>query len=159
MRLPGEILQGILARAALVLLRLYVGLVFLVKSLKEMRGNTPEHWPVTEGTRLGQAPAFARQVIQDLVLPNAEHFRSLIVWGQLSIGLFLILGLMTRLWAAAAIVLCVGYTLGEQAGPWTPGNATALLGAMSLAILLGAGGRTLGFDSTLARRWPRSPFW
>jgi uncharacterized membrane protein YphA (DoxX/SURF4 family) len=159
MRVPGEILQGILARAALVLLRVYVGLVFLVKSLPGLRGDMPEHWAVTGGTRLQHGPAVARQIFQNVVVPNAEFFRSLISWGQLSIGVFLIVGLMTRLWAAAALVLCVGYTLGEQAGPWTPGNPIGSLAVMSLAILLGAAGRTLGVDSTLARRWPRSPFW
>jgi uncharacterized membrane protein YphA (DoxX/SURF4 family) len=158
MRLPGAILQGILARAALVLLRVYVGVVFLVKSLPGLR-DIPEHWGVSGGTRLEQGPAIARQIFQQVVVPNAELFRSLITWGQLSIGVFLIVGLMTRLWAAAALILCVVYTLGERAGPWTPGDATGLLAVMSLAILLGAAGRTLGLDSALARRWPRSPFW
>jgi hypothetical protein len=31
--------------------------------------------------------------------------------------------------------------------------------AISLALLIGAAGRTFGVDSMLARRWPRSPFW
>jgi thiosulfate dehydrogenase [quinone] large subunit len=159
MRLPGEILQGILARAALALLRVYLGLVFLVKGLKELRGNTPGNWPATVGTRFEQGPAVAREVFREVVVPNAEFLRSLITWSQLLIGVFLILGLITRLSAAAALVLCVVYTLGEQAGAWSPGNPAGLLAVMSLAILLGAGGRTLGIDATLARRWPRSPFW
>ena len=39
MRLPGEILQGILARAALVLLRVYLGVVFLISAVPKLRGD------------------------------------------------------------------------------------------------------------------------
>jgi hypothetical protein len=36
MRLPGEILQGILARAALALLRVHLGAVFLIAALPKL---------------------------------------------------------------------------------------------------------------------------
>jgi hypothetical protein len=42
---------------------------------------------------------------------------------------------------------------------WTSSSNDAAFVAISLALLIGAAGRTLGLDAFLARRWPRSPFW
>ena len=43
MSLPGEIIQGILARGALVILRLYLGVVFLVAALPKIQQDfTPK---------------------------------------------------------------------------------------------------------------------
>jgi thiosulfate dehydrogenase [quinone] large subunit len=159
MRLPGAILQGILARASLVLLRVYVGVVFLVRSVQKLQGESLKDWGRIGGTRLEQAPQIFQHVFQDVVLPNADIFRLLLLWGELFLGVFLIVGLLTRLWAVAALLLSLGYVLMEPARPWTPASADALLAVTSLAILIGAAGRTLGVDSWLAHRWPRSPLW
>jgi len=159
MRLPGEILQGILARAALVLLRVYVGVVFLLRSVPKLQGDRLKAWDRIEGTRLEHAPQIFQRIFQDVVLPNADLFRLLLMWGELFLGVFLILGLLTRLWAAAALLLSLCYILVEPASSSSPASSNALVAVTSLAILIGAAGRTLGMDSWLAQRWPRSPLW
>jgi uncharacterized membrane protein YphA (DoxX/SURF4 family) len=129
MRLPGSVLQGILARAALVFLRIYLGAVFLILA-----------WTGIQG---GPAPRLADPML----------------WAELVLGLALVLGLLTRFSAAVVLVLTINALVSKGADGWAPLSNDLALAAISIALLVGAAGRTLGVDAALARRWPRSPFW
>jgi uncharacterized membrane protein YphA (DoxX/SURF4 family) len=160
MRLPGEILQGILARAALVLLRVYLGVVFLISAVPKLRTDfTPGLTAFLEQRAMEQSHPFYRQFLQEVVLPNTQLIGALVTWGQLLVGVLLVRGLMTRLSATVALLLTLNYMLAKGAWPWTPSSNDAAFAAISLALVIGAAGRTLGLDSMLARRWPRSPLW
>jgi len=160
MRLPGEIVQGILARAALTLLRVYLGGVFLIAAIPKLRKDfTPGLTGFVEQKALEHSHLFYREFLQEVVLPNAQLFAALVTWGELLVGVSLILGLMTRLSATVALLLTVNYMLAKGAWPWTPSSNDAAFAAISLALVIGAAGRTLGLDSMLAKRWPRSALW
>lgn len=160
MRLPGTIVQGILARSALVLLRVYLGAIFLVAALPKLREDfTPALVGFVEKVGLERGHAFYRPFLEQVVLPNAGLFASLVTWGELLVGVSLVLGLMTRLSAAAALFIALNYMFAKGAWFWTSSSNDAAFVAISLALLIGAAGRTLGLDGLLARRWPRSPFW
>jgi thiosulfate dehydrogenase (quinone) large subunit len=160
MRLPGEILQGILARAALALLRVYLGAVFLIAALPKLHEDfTPGLTAFIQGRAMEQSHGFYREFLQVVVLPNAQLFARLVTWGELLVGILLLLGLMTRLAGALALLLTANYMLAKGAWPWTPSSNDAAFAIVSLALMIGAAGRTFGLDSILARRWPRSPFW
>jgi uncharacterized membrane protein YphA (DoxX/SURF4 family) len=143
-RLPGSILQGILARAALVLLRIYLGVIFLLAAWQRLTGDfTPRFAGFLEVVALDRGPQIA----------------VLITWGELLVGLTLVLGLMTRLSATLALLLLGHYLLAK--GGWFCQCASndGALAAIAVALLVGAAGRTFGLDALLAKRWPRSPFW
>lgn len=125
------VLQGILARAALVFLRLYLGLAFLLSSwLKLDAGSPPAVSPV-----------------------------SALVFAELALGITLTLGVLTRLSAAGALIVSVAYLQWGGGGhDWTL-SAYAAHAAIAVALLVGAAGRSMGLDALLARRWPRSPLW
>jgi thiosulfate dehydrogenase (quinone) large subunit len=160
MRLPGEILQGILARAALVLLRVYLGVVFLIAALPKLQADfTPGLLAFLEQRALEQSHPFYRGFLEEVVLPNTQLFAALVTWGEFLVGVFLILGLLTRLSATVALLLTLNYMFAKGAWPWTPSSNDAAFAAISLALVIGAAGRTLGLDAMLAKRWPRSPFW
>jgi len=160
MSLPGEIIQGVMARSALVILRVYLGVVFLVAAVpKVKRDVTPELIGFLQQVALQRGHQFYHEFVQGVVLPNAWAFAALISWGELLVGVTLILGLLTRFSAAAALVLALNYMFAKGAWFWTPSSNDAAFVAISLALLIGAAGRTLGLDALLARRWPRSPFW
>ena len=160
MRLPGEILQGILARAALALLRMYLGVVFLIAAIPKLREDfTPGLTAFVQQRAMEHSHLFYRGFLQEVVLPNAQLFAALVTWGELLVGVSLILGLMTRLSATVALLLTVNYMLAKGAWPWTPSSNDAAFAAISLALVIGAAGRTLGLDSMLAKRWPRSALW
>lgn len=160
MRLPGSILQGILARAALVLLRIYLGVIFLVAAWPKLRVDfTPGLTRFLEQVALEHGHPFYQEFVRRVVLPHASLFAALVTWGELLVGLTLVLGLMTRLSAAVALLLVVNYMLAKGAWFWTPSSNDAAFAAISLALLIGAAGRTFGLDALLAQRWPRSPLW
>jgi thiosulfate dehydrogenase [quinone] large subunit len=160
MRLPGEILQGILARAALALLRVYLGVVFLIAAIPKLREDfTPGLTAFVQQRAMEHSHLFYRGFLQEVVLPNAQLFAALVTWGELLVGVSLILGLMTRLSATVALLLTVNYMLAKGAWPWTPSSNDAAFAAISLALVIGAAGRTFGLDSMLAKRWPRSGLW
>lgn len=160
MRLPASILQGILARAALVLLRVYLGVIFLLAAWPKFREDfTPGLTGFLEKVALEKGHPFYIEFVQRVVLPNAPLFAALVTWGELLVGIALVLGLMTRLTAVVALLLTTNYMFAKGAWWWTPSSNDAAFGMISLALLIGAAGRTFGLDSLLARRWPRSGFW
>jgi thiosulfate dehydrogenase (quinone) large subunit len=160
LRLPGSVLQGILARAALAFLRMYLGLLFLVASIPKLRGGFAANLSgFLNDVALTKSAAFYREFLHAVVLPNAPLLARLIPWGELLVGSTLLLGLATRLSAAGALVLLVNCMLAKGAWFWYPSSNDAALAAMAVAIILGAAGRTFGMDAVLARRWPRSPLW
>lgn len=160
MSLPGVILQGILARAALVLLRVYLGVVFLVAALPKLEQDfTPGLVGFLQRVALQKGHPFYQEFVREIVLPNAPVFATLVTWGELLAGATLIVGLMTRLSAVVTLLLAMNYLFAKGAWFWTPSSNDAAFVAISLALLIGAAGRTLGLDAFLARRWPRSPLW
>jgi thiosulfate dehydrogenase [quinone] large subunit len=160
MRLPGSILQGILARAALVLLRIYLGVVFLIAAWPKVVGDfTPGLGKFLEEVALVKGHPFYQEFVHGIVLPNASVFAALVTWGELLVGITLVLGLLTRLSSAVALLLTMNYMFAKGAWFWTPSSGDAAFVMISLALLIGAAGRTFGLDAVLAKRWPRSAFW
>jgi uncharacterized membrane protein YphA (DoxX/SURF4 family) len=160
MSLPGEIVQGILARSALVLLRVYLGVVFVLAALPKLqRNSTPDFIGFMEHVALSRAHPLYQDAVRNIILPNAWAFASLISWGEMLVGITLILGLFTRFSAAVALLLSMNYMLARGGWFWSPWSNDAAHLVIAMALLLGAAGRTLGMDTLLARRWPRSPLW
>jgi uncharacterized membrane protein YphA (DoxX/SURF4 family) len=129
MRLPGSVVQGILARAALAFLRVYLGVVIAIRAGNEMLGGGASQLPVP------------------------------VTWGELVVGAALVIGCFTRFAAAVVLVLSVNNMIVAGREAWNPGSGDAVYAAVALALLIGAAGRTAGLDALLARRWPRSPLW
>jgi thiosulfate dehydrogenase [quinone] large subunit len=160
MSVPGAILQGILARAALVLLRIYLGVVFLQAALPKVeRDFTPGLVGFLQRVALEKGHPFYQEFVREIVLPNASVFAMLVTWGELLAGVALILGLLTRLSAVVTLLLATNYMFAKGQWFWIPSSNDAAFVAISLALIIGAAGRTLGLDAFFARRWPRAPFW
>jgi uncharacterized membrane protein YphA (DoxX/SURF4 family) len=144
-RLPGSILQGILARAALVLLRIYLGVVWLLAAWSNLRGDSTSC-----------STGFLEKVAP---LSNPSLMMSVLTWTELLVGLTLVLGLMTRLSATVALLVVVNCMLGKGEGLGQLLSGQGAFAVIAVALLVGAAGRTLGLDALLAKRWPRSPLW
>jgi thiosulfate dehydrogenase [quinone] large subunit len=91
-----------------------------------------------------------------VVAPNAIIFAQLVRFGELLVGISLVLGLFTRLGGFFGIVLPLNYLAARGAistldGWGTADACIALLSAISLVLPTG---RALGFD---ALRTPRAP--
>ena len=128
MRLPGTILQGILARAALTFLRICLGGVLVLQG-----------WL---GSRQSDAGSLA-----------------LLAWAELLVGSTLILGLLTRLSAAGALLMLLQRLFSQELQLGVIPPSELAWGCVALALIIGAASRTFGLDALLAKRWARSPFW
>lgn len=154
MRLPASVLQGILARAALVFLRLFLGGIFLLAAWGKLQGSAaPAFADLLAGVPKGTAYPFYQEFFGPALARNPGSFGAAVAWAQLLVGATLVVGLLTRLSAIVALLLAVHSVL-----------ATGMLhdagyGAIAIGLLIGAAGRTFGLDQLLARRWPRSPLW
>ncbi len=160
MNLPTQMLQGVLARSALVLLRLQLGIVLLVAGIPKIGETfTPRLVEFLQNVALERGHPFYQEFVRSVVLPHAGVFAALVGWGEVLAGAALVVGLATRFAAAAALVLMLNYLFAKGAWFWTPSSNDAAYAAISLALMIGAAGRTLGVDEFLAKRWPSSPFW
>ena len=160
MRLPGEIIQGILARGALVPLRLYLGVVFLLSALPKFeRDPASDLAGFLQQRALETGHAFYRPFVESVLLPNSAGVASVVGWVEAFVGVTLLAGLATRFSAGLAMVLALNYMFAKGEWFWTPWSHDAAFLVIALALLIGAAGRTLGLDAMLARRWPRSPLW
>ena len=128
MRLPGTILQGILACAALTFLRICLGGVLVLQGWL----GSPQYQP----GGLAWLP-----------------------WAELLVGSTLILGLLTRLSAAGALLILVQPLLTQELQLGVIPPSELAWACVALALIIGAAGRTFGLDALLAKRWARSPFW
>jgi uncharacterized membrane protein YphA (DoxX/SURF4 family) len=76
---------------------------------------------------------------------------------ELSLGVLLVMGLLTRPVAFVAFLYLGSLWMSEWGTAWIWELLVPVLASLGLAI--GRAGRTWGIDSWLARRWPDAPWW
>ena len=90
--------------------------------------------------------------LQETVLPHASLFATLQTYGEVAVGLGLVLGLFTRLAAVIGLVLSMNYGLATQ---WMTfgqqGFHLLLISSMIIFLVTGAG-RAWGLDAVLRPR-------
>jgi len=100
----------------------------------------------------GNPIGWYKDFLEQIVLPNAAVFATLQVWGEVAVGIGLVLGLLTRLTALVGLYLAVNFGLASQ---WMSFGQQGfhLLLVTSMVISIGAGaGRAWGLDALLLRR-------
>jgi len=114
------------------------------------------------GGFISQAPPWFQNIMQSIVVPNAETVAQLQRFGELALGLALIFGLLTNPAALGSIVLSLMILLSQGGvrlgtGVATPEflNVNALIALISLVILLSPAAKALSVDAALARGRPR----
>jgi uncharacterized membrane protein YphA (DoxX/SURF4 family) len=157
----------------IVLLRVVVGVWFLkavwTKLTIDLLGGVVPY-PVVSPRFVGFHPRrvaeFAagnpiewyKHFLESTVVPNARLFATLQAYGEVLVGLGLLLGLLTGLSALGGLFLSLNYGLASQWMSFGQQGFHALLVA-SMIIFLGArAGRVLGLDALLlragrGRRW------
>ncbi len=113
------------------------------------------------GGFISQAPPFFQEFMRATVLPNAEPFARLQTFGELALGMTLILGLLTNpaalgstLLSSAILLSQGGVRLGSGLGSPEFLNMNLLVALLSLVVLLSASAKAFSVDTLLARRSP-----
>ena len=76
---------------------------------------------------------------------------------EISLGILLVVGLLTRPVALVAFLYLGSLWVSEWGTAWIWELLVPVLA--SLALVVGRAGRAWGIDAWLARRWPSSPWW
>ena len=151
------------AGAAFALLRLFVGLMFLVSGIEKWRWIGAHQLELT-ATRIAAAQQWSvlqgySNFLLHTVVPHSGLFTWLIVGGEMVAGLLLTLGLFSRLAALYALGLNLAYLFGywHLGIPWQMLNEAFLM--LEVAFLMVGPGRTFGLDARLARKYPGWILW
>lgn len=149
------------SRVLLVILRVYIGIIFLVASWPKLTGEfAPRMTGVLQRSlEAGRPHGFYQGFLENVVLSNPGLFGGLITYGELLVGLALVLGVGTRLAAGVMMFVVLNYMSLKGAWFWHPSSNDAAFFMIGVVLIMGAAGRAYGVDYFLSRRWPRIPIW
>jgi thiosulfate dehydrogenase [quinone] large subunit len=148
----------------MVWVRVLVGAVWLNGGLEKLLNPSfPRQFATSlqAGGFITQAPPFFQDFMRSMVVPNAELVAQLMRAGELTLGIVLILGLLTNLAAVGSVVLSTvimlsqgGVRLGMGLGAPELLTINVLVALISVVILLSPAAKALSVDAILARRNP-----
>lgn len=166
--MPGEISPGEnsktagcgSAKAGMAILRIGLGAMFLYvffenlsKGLYSKAGYVGL---INYYVEKSHAPGFWKSIMS-LMASNATIAGPMQAVTEISFGLFLLLGLLTRPVALGAFLFLTSLWISEWGTAWIWELLVPMIAAFS--IMVGGAGRKWGIDARLARKYPRIPLW
>src|SRR5215212_7939364 len=144
--------------------RILVGVVWLNGALEKLLNlHFPQQFAqsLKVGGFISQAPSFFRAFMEGVVAPNAETFAQVVRFVELSLGVALILGLLTNLAALGSIAQSLVIMLSQGGVAFGTGlgapeflNVDLIMALLSVMILLSPEAKSLSVDSVLTKRNP-----
>ena len=104
----------------------------------------------------GHSPA-AWKAVMALAASHAAMAAPLQALTEISLGVLLVIGLLTRPAAFVSFLYLGSLWMSEWGTSWIWELLVPVLASLGLAI--GRAGRAWGVDAWLAERWPSSPWW
>jgi uncharacterized membrane protein YphA (DoxX/SURF4 family) len=106
--------------------------------------------------KASHSPA-AWKAVMGLAASHAAMAAPLQAMTEISLGILLVVGLLTRPVAFVAFLFLGSLWISEWGTSWIWELLVPVLASLALAV--GRAGRAWGVDASLARRWPSSPWW
>src|SRR6202171_1949069 len=106
--------------------------------------------------KASHSPA-AWKAVMGLAASHAAMAAPLQAMTEISLGILLVVGLLTRPVAFVAFLFLGSLWISEWGTSWIWDLLVPVLASLALAV--GRAGRAWGVDAFLARRWPSSPWW
>ena len=148
------------ARIALAIVRLTIGAMFVWVFFENLGKGlyTPSHYAdlIRNYIENGEAPAIWKSVME-FTAKHASMAAPLQGLTEISVGVLLVLGLFTRPVALVAFGFLASLWVSEWGTAWIWELLVPVLASLALAV--GAAGRTWGIDLLLARKRPTSLWW
>src|SRR5919202_4761348 len=145
----------------MVWVRFLIGAVWLNGGVEKLLNPSfPRQFAASlkAGGFVSQAPPFFQDFMKGYVVPNAELFAQLMRAGELTLGIALILGLLTNLAALGSIGLSAvimlsqgGVRLGSGLGAPEFLTINVVIALISLIILFSPAAKAVSVDLALAR--------
>ena len=154
-----NVTQQMSAACGMVIVRVTIG-AMLVWVFFENLGKgayTPAGYAglINNLIKAGHSPA-AWKAVMGFVASHAAMAAPMQALTEISLGILLIIGLLTRPVAFVAVVYLASLWVSEWGTAWIWELLVPVLA--SLALVVGRAGRTWGVDAWLAQRWPSSPW-
>jgi len=151
---------GPAAANGLAIVRVTIGAMFVSVFFENMRKGLyrPEGYAglINFYLKQGHAPAIWKSVMA-LAASHAAMAAPLQAATEISLGIVLIIGLLTRPAAFVAFLYLGSLWMSEWGTAWIWELLVPVLASLGLAI--GSAGRKWGVDGWLAQRWPSSSLW
>jgi uncharacterized membrane protein YphA (DoxX/SURF4 family) len=148
------------AKAGLAIMRLGLGAMFLYVFFENLNkglyGKDGYTGLINHYLEKGHAPGFWKNIMT-LAASHATIAGPMQAVTEVSFGLFLILGLLTRPVALAAFLFLASLWISEWGTAWIWELLIPMIAAFSLMV--GCAGRKWGIDAKIVRRYPRIPLW
>src|SRR3989442_3319159 len=148
------------AMSAIAIMRVGLGAMFLYVFFENLRkglyGKDGYTGLINYYVDKGHAPAFWKNIMS-LAASHATIAGPMQAATEISFGLFLILGLLTRPVALAAFLFLSSLWISEWGTAWIWELLIPMIAAFSLMV--GGAGRKWGIDAKLARKYPRILLW
>jgi uncharacterized membrane protein YphA (DoxX/SURF4 family) len=97
------------------------------------------------------------KAVMGLAASHAAMAAPLQAIAEISLGILLVIGLLTRPVALVAFLYLGSLWISELGTAWIWELLVPVLA--SLGLVVGRAGRAWGVDALVARRWPSSPWW
>ena len=138
----------------ITLLRVYTGIFFLSHGFGKIQGgNFTEGMTGFINGRLEGSFGFMRAFLESVVLPNAGFFGFLVSWGELLIGLALIVGLATRYASVAGAIMLAAFWFTKGQGILEGQNHDVIWFVIFIVLATVHAGRIHSVDAKLADRF------
>ena len=148
------------ARMGLALVRLTIGAMFVWVFFENLGKGlyTPAGYAglINNYIQHGHAPA-AWKTVMAVAASHAAMAAPMQAMTEISLGILLVVGLLTRPVAFVAFLYLGSLWMSEWGTAWIWELLVPVLASLGLAV--GRAGRAWGIDALLARRRPASPWW
>jgi uncharacterized membrane protein YphA (DoxX/SURF4 family) len=148
------------AQVALTLLRVALGSLFVWVFFENLGKGlyTPSGYSglINYYIEKGHAPQLLKSVMA-LMASHATLAGPMQGFTEITFGVLLLIGLLTRPVALAAFLFLSTLWVAEWGTAWIWELLIPMM--VALALMIGAAGRKWGVDALLARRYPRIPLW
>jgi uncharacterized membrane protein YphA (DoxX/SURF4 family) len=148
------------AQTGLALVRITIGAMFVWVFFENLGkgGYTPAGYAgvINYYIKSSHSPA-AWKWVMGLMASHAAMAAPVQAATELSLGILLVIGLLTRPVAVVAFLFLASLWVSELGTSWIWELLVPVVASLGLAI--GCAGRAWGVDSLLARRRPESPWW
>ena len=135
----------------IVLLRLYAGVFFTYHGIMKLtHAGFSDRMAVFLQSRLESSFGFYQEFINSVILPNKELFGFLVTWGELTMGIALILGLATRYAAFAGVFMITNIWFAKGQGLLVGTNGDLPWIVILLVLGLIPAGKICGLDARLS---------
>jgi thiosulfate dehydrogenase [quinone] large subunit len=139
----------------IVVLRVYTGLFFTWNAIGKIRqDNFADGMESFLNAQLENSFAFYRPFIESVVLANKTMFAALVCWGELFVGLAMIVGLATRYAAAVGAILVLNFWLAKGTPVFSGTNQDVAWFVIFLVLGMVPAGKIAGLDDGLSDKLP-----